>query len=84
MLGVDEGGVVEVSLVGVLGDDVDVVLGEANDGLELGGDEGLDFLNGSGEGTGVHPGNAEGSGGHGFRVFSESGLRVVLIALSTR
>jgi len=69
---VDEGGVVEVSLVGVLGDDVDVVLGEANDGLELGRDECLDLLDRTGEGTGVHPGNAEGSGCHGFRVFSES------------
>ena len=64
----DEGGVVHVALVGVLGDDVDVVLGEANDGLELDDDEGLDFLNGSGDGTGVHPGNAERNvGGHCVR-----------------
>ena len=43
--GVDEGGVVEVTLVGVLGDDVDVVFVDGENVEELGRDEGLDFLN---------------------------------------
>lgn len=74
----DEGGVVEVALVGVLGDDVDVVGIGADDIGELGRDECLDLLNGTREGTSVHPWNAEGRDGrHGFRVFSESCLRVV-------
>jgi len=82
--GGDEGGVVEVPLVGVLGDDVDVFWVDGENVGELGRDEGLDFLNGSGEGTGVHPGNAEGrDGGHGFRFLgTEKRLRVCLMSLS--
>jgi len=66
--GVNECGVVEVSLVGVLGHDVDVVFVDGEDFGELGHDECLDLLDRIGEGTGIHPGNAEGSDcGHGFR-----------------
>ena len=73
MLGVDERGVVEVPLVGVLGDDVDVVDVEVHDVGELGLDECLDLVNGFWEGTGVHPGNAKGDGRHDlFREFREA------------
>jgi len=69
-IGVNECGVVEVSLVGVLGHDVDVVFVDGEDVGELGRDECLDLITGIGEGTGVHPRNAEGSDcGHGFESF---------------